>query len=155
MILQKIYTNTAAGERLWTGLRLLKLAKSRKHNLNASKYDELAARGLVSITANELIFHTVDGNMKFDILNFPCAECMHCGEIIEYEFNLRDGHPDRGKKIRQHIASLHSGESSPVASYPAGYKVRPFYELAAQSAVPTVHPKASALLNRSQVIKHG
>lgn len=153
MILQKVYTDTPEGERLWSGFRLLKLAPKRKHNLNASKYEQFKAKGLMSITANEMIFHTVDGNMKFDIINFPCAECMHCGEIISYEFDLREGHPDRGKKVRAHVASVHIEQT--CDTYPAGYKVRPYYELAAQASVPTIHPKAKALLNRSEVMRNG
>lgn len=146
MHLQKIYTESD-GETRWSGIRLLKLAPSRRHHFKPKMVDEYEKRGLATRTKDAITLHTIDGDMVFTIDHNPGRYCTHCGEALTNEEDsttLPQGHPDLGKAAREHVAAKHKGKKSPDSSNPHGYKYKHYIGATAADSVPQSTPKAGA-----------
>ena len=131
MILRKFFLDDPeVGERK-VGLRLVKLAASRRHHFSPEKVEELKSQGFMSVSDKKITLHTVDGDMLFTIDHTPGVYCCHCGDEL----------PPTEGACRAHVAGKHEGVTSPDVSHPAGYKVKLYYGITADESVPTLNPR--------------
>ena len=155
MIIRNVLISQPSGERLWSGIQLLILAKSRRHHFNKKHIEGLQQRGFAEINQDEIVLKTIDGDMKFKIDHNPGCFCLHCEEEIPYEYDLPAGHENKGAQARAHVAKEHGRKVSPNVNIPAGYKLKGYYGVTADSSVPGINPNAHAIVKRMGVSRHG
>lgn len=130
MILRKFFLDEEepeVGERK-VGLRLVKLAASRRHHFSPEKVAELESEGFATRSNDAITLHTVDGDMVLHIDHAPGRVCSHCAEDLTSEV-----------AARAHVELAHQGIVSPDASHPAGYKMKNYYGVTADESVPTLN----------------
>ena len=139
------------GDKTWSGIQLMALAKSRRHHFSPVWLERHIARGFVSMTDSSIVLHTIDGDMLFKIDHVPSRYCLHCGEKLHNEEDdaggmlIRAGDSRLGAEAREHVKKKHTGKKSMNPSFPSGYKFKHYYGATADESVPTVNPKAKQI----------
>ncbi len=148
MHLRDYFTANDLGEQVLSGVRIEKLAKTRRHHFSYATVAKYEGRGLLTKTDTTITLHTVDGDMAFNIDHPPGRYCLHCQESLPDE-HLEDGgafipqgDPRLGAGARAHVEAKHKGKKSPNPAFPHGYKMKNYWGVTPDDSVPTINPKA-------------
>lgn len=155
MNLRDYFTRNGVGESILTGVRLEALAEGRRQHFNDRLVEKYKSRSMLSVVGDDLIMHTVDGDMVFHIDHPPTRVCLHCGEYLPNEDReeggelIPQGDSRLGAGARKHVAEKHEGEESPDPQFLSGYKYKKYYGCTPDTSIPDVNPKAKGgLLSR-------
>lgn len=98
-----------------TGLKILQMPKTGKHNFRKDWLQSEGVRRFVSQTNDAITLHTVDGDVVFNIDYPPGRHCLTCGEKL----------PDVGSdpfsdQCRAHVET-HGATAEKTDRWPHGY----------------------------------
>ena len=128
MIVSKVYTENARGERLLTGMNLEVQSASGRHHFYPQQIDDYERLGILSITDTHIEVEVANGTVRWKIDHPPGLYCLFDGEKLpDDSMQLPQGHPDRGKEGREYVEKHFAGQESPDPSCPGGYKWKPYY----------------------------
>ena len=94
-----------------------------EQNFNHRMIKDLGILGFAKIEGNQLSLHVEPETLKFTIKHEPGVYCLLCNKMIQsHDDYMREG-DKQGEFARKHMAEAHSGQKSPDAEWPHGYKV--------------------------------
>ena len=108
-------SDASKGIKVVHGIKILRLPNSGKQNLTTKTLQDF--KQFISQDDKAIIFHTVDGNVVFNIDRAPGRYCLSCEE------KMLDSRDDPyNEKISEHV--LEHGKSAVTTSrWPHGYEV--------------------------------
>lgn len=115
---------------VFKGIEVKVPPQNERRHIKSAYLNEMIKKGAAALSGDTIKFKgiTPEHDLNFKVETRPGCFCCHCGEEIPYEFELPNGHSDKGFIVRKHVAEQHVGEDSPDSKYPAGYKVQKFYD---------------------------
>lgn len=109
----KTRLNPQTGQRQAVGLKILNLPESGTQKVLKTWLDKW--KQFISVTDNQVIMHTVDGDVFFDIQYPPGRHCLTCGEQLPTP--MEDPYAE---KCRAHVKT-HGKDAVVSNRWPHGY----------------------------------
>lgn len=115
MKVQILARRNAGGIKKPSGLKILTLPKTGKHNFRADWLQSDGIRQFLTMADELITLHTVDGDKVFNIDYRPGRHCLTCGEKL----------PDAGadpyaEQCRAHVET-HGAKAKKTERWPHGY----------------------------------
>ena len=103
-------------EPVLTGISLSRMPNTGIQRLTQKLIDKTVQDGFMTLSKGKVIFHTVDGDVAFNIVRVPGYYCCFTNKQLGDQ-----------KEARKYIEANFKGKASPCKNNPAGYRKDNFY----------------------------